>query len=106
MAGGAWVGTHPGFENAVTDNGPGDFTVHLTADGAPATMVARCNPTNNRYISGPNGPLGGVGNRDLNVICATFIGADSNPGGWGAGAVLAGPVDADSVVIIEVLSFA
>lgn len=106
MAGGAWIGVHPGFADAVIDNGPGDFTTHLSADGAPATMFARCNTNSSHVGSAMAGPLGGVGNRDLRVLCTTFEGAPSNPPGWGAGAVLGAAVVKDQIVLIEVLDFA
>jgi len=101
----AWVGAHPGFAALIDRTGAGNQTAHLAADGDPATMFARCNPMGENQIAAMGGVLHGVGNRDLDIIMTTYEGADSLPGGWGAGAVLGSPIASDGYVIVEVIQF-
>jgi len=106
MSTAAWVGAHPGFTDVVTDNGPGYFTVHLAADGDPATMFARVTGVHYNHKAGWAFPLGGVGNRDLSVSCRSAAGTPSNPAGWNPGALLGELLAEDGIVIIEVLETA
>jgi len=112
MAAAAWIGAHPGFTDVVTDNGAGDQTVHLAALGA-ATMIPRALPTNMAGAGdaqvGRCHALAGGTLQDLRIECVSCVGADSNPGGGGAGwdvganAVLGAAVSEDGVLWIEVI---
>jgi hypothetical protein len=86
-AGGAWIGQHPGFTDAITDTGPGLMTVYLAAAGA-ATMYGRCTIATAQGIAHATA-LAGATLQDLPVLCETDAG----------GAL-------DGVVFIEVLETA
>ena len=94
----AWIGSHPGFTNVVTAVGVGEYIVHLSADGDPIHYAARATALNHKSHAGQDGPLAGVGNRDLRLKCAHYVGAAV------VGAV-GMPIMADEIVIVEVLDF-
>jgi hypothetical protein len=71
-AGGAWIGAHPGFTDAITDTGAGLMTVHLAAAGA-ATMYGRAVIATAQGIAHATA-LAGATLQDLPILCETDAG--------------------------------